>query len=83
MITKDDLYVTVPKSASANYKLTAQYNEPLQAPIKQGQEIGKLTIKVPQGEPIVVPLYAERDIKRLGFFSGALIKLMMMLGGGS
>jgi D-alanyl-D-alanine carboxypeptidase (penicillin-binding protein 5/6) len=81
MIAKDDLFLTLPRTSASNYKITAHYKEPLIAPVKQGEEIGSLMIEVPHSDTLNIPLYAGRDVEKLGFFSGALIKSMMLVSG--
>ncbi len=81
LVVKDDLFMTIPKTAVNNYKVTVSYKEPLEAPVKLGQQIGTLNIEIPQGDKLSTPLYAGKEVKRLGFFSGALIKALMMVGG--
>lgn len=82
LIVKDDLTVTLPKASAKNYKVTASFQEPVQAPVKEGQELGSLSIEIPHGESIKVPLYAGKSVDRLGFIAGAAAKAKLLLGGG-
>lgn len=81
LVLREDIVATVPRSGK-NYKVSVSYQEPLEAPIRQGQEIGKLIIEMPEGEKTETPLYAAREVKRLGLFAGTLIKAMNMIAGG-
>lgn len=79
MVLKEDVLLTLPRSLGNNYKVSVSYKEPLEAPVKAGQEIGSMTIDIPQTGTITAPLYAAQDVDRLGFFAGTLIKAMMMI----
>ncbi len=43
-----------------------EYNAPLIAPIKKGEEVGKLTVSVPNGAERVFPVYAAADVPETG-----------------
>lgn len=81
-IIKDDLKITVPKIALKEFKVTAEFNEPLIAPVKQGDEIGKLTIDVPHIGVIERPLFAGETVENLGFFASTIAKAKLFLGKG-
>ncbi len=83
LVVKDDVFVTIPKTAANNYKASVSYKEPIEAPVKTGQQLGTLNIEIAGGDKISVPLYAGKEVKRLGFFSGALIKALMLVSGDS
>ena len=83
LVVKDDVFMTIPKTAVNNYKASVSYKEPIEAPVKLGQEIGTLSIEIAGGDKISVPLYAGKEVKRLGFFAGALIKALMLVSGDS
>lgn len=79
LVVKDDLLLTVPRMSMSSYKFKAAYKEPLIAPVKEGQEIGKLIIEIPDTEPLSVPLYAGKSVERPGFFASALIKALTII----
>ena len=72
--TGKDLLVTVPKIAMKDIKVTANFSEPLLAPIKKDAEIGTLRIEIPNMNAIEHPLYAAETVESLGFFSAGLAK---------
>ena len=80
-IIKENVHVTIPKIALKNVKITAHFKEPLIAPIKAGQEIGRLEIDIPYLEKVTHPLYATESVKELGFFAGTLAKAKIFLAG--
>jgi D-alanyl-D-alanine carboxypeptidase (penicillin-binding protein 5/6) len=55
---------------------------PLEAPLKKGDEIGKLVITIDGQKPMEAPLLADADVGKLGFFGRAIEGLSQMLGGG-
>lgn len=65
---KTDLSLLVPAGSKDKVTAEAVFKGPLQAPIKQGQEVGKLVITVPGLDNAnEVPLVATEDIKKGGF----------------
>jgi len=75
------LKVTVPYAIKNDLKVQVQYDAPLQAPVKQGQQVGVLRIEVPRASTIEVPVVAAADVKPLGFFAGTFAKAKLLLGG--
>lgn len=55
---------------------------PLQAPIRKGEEIGKLVITIEGQSPVEAPIVASESVSRLGFLGRAIEGLSQMLGGG-
>lgn len=65
---KTDLSLLVPAGSKDKVTAEAVFKGPLQAPIKQGQEVGKLVITVPGLDNAnEVPLVATEDVKKGGF----------------
>ncbi|MGB4057173.1 MAG: D-alanyl-D-alanine carboxypeptidase family protein [Alphaproteobacteria bacterium] len=81
LIVKNSLLATVPATAVNNFKVTANFKEPLVAPVAEGQEVGTITVDVPTGEQMKFPLYAGQAVPKLGAFAGMLEKARMMLTG--
>ena len=63
---KDEIKLTVRRMDSEKIKTTVHYEEPLAAPIKQGQIVGTLKIKVPNQTLREYPLFAKQSIEKLG-----------------
>ena len=61
-----DVLKTVHGSQLENVKATAEFDEPVKAPIKAGQQIGVLKIEVPEQKTLEVPLVAANDVKKVG-----------------
>ncbi len=63
-----DLYVTLDRGESAGLKKEIVLNEPLIAPIKQGQAVGKMKVTL-NGKPVgEYPLVALQPVEEGGFF---------------
>ncbi|MBL8836000.1 MAG: D-alanyl-D-alanine carboxypeptidase [Alphaproteobacteria bacterium] len=61
-----DLIVTLPRRSRPQMRVTAVFDQPVRAPIQQGQEIGRVLINTPGMEPVDLPLIAGADVARLG-----------------
>ncbi|KCZ50777.1 D-alanyl-D-alanine carboxypeptidase family protein [Hyphomonas pacifica] len=55
----------------------------LEAPIKEGDTVGKLVVTVDGQPPVETPIVAEADVKKLGFFGRAIEGLSQMISGGN
>lgn len=64
---KDEVF-TLPRSAARDAKLTAVYKKPVKAPVKQGQKLGEVKLEVEGQKTRVIPLYADHNVEKLGFF---------------
>lgn len=62
----DDVLKTVHMSQQDNVKATAEFDEPVKAPIKTGQEIGTVKIEIDGQAPLNVPLVAANDVAETG-----------------
>ena len=65
---KKDLVVTLPRKARKDMKVAVSYDRPVPAPIKQGDEIGKVVVTAPDVPPFEAPLYAAANVDRMGVF---------------
>ena len=61
-----DLTVTLPRHSRRDMKVTVSYDSPIPAPIKQGDEIGKVSVTAPGADTVERPLYAAADVPRIG-----------------
>lgn len=69
MIIDEDIYLTVPRHLLKEVRAELVYSNPVQAPVKAGQKIGKLVITIPGQAPLEKSLTAGRDVERAGFFA--------------
>lgn len=73
LVLGQDLTLTIPKLADMPLKVAVTYNGPIQAPIKYGTHIANLNVIRDNIEPVVIPLFAGKDVERLSWF-GRLLK---------
>ena len=81
LVIKDPIRLTMPKNALQTYTVDVKYNGPLVAPVKQGDEVGVMVIKIPEMENKEYPLFAQSDVKKIGFFKGLWRKTQYMVFG--
>lgn len=82
LVPARDLTVTVPRMGTDSaVSIKAVYDAPLVAPIKAGQEIGKLVVHVEKMEPVEVPMLAAADVAQQGFFKRLQTKVELMVFG--
>lgn len=75
LVIKDPIRLTMPRNALQTYTVDVKYNGPLIAPIKQGDEVGVMTINIPGMESKEYPLFAQNDVKKISFFKGLWKKM--------
>lgn len=81
LMLKEDLHLTVPKMSGANIKMQIEYNGPVIAPIKKGQEIGALEVMIPGMETVKRPVFAATDVEELGLFAQTMAKAKLFIAG--
>jgi len=65
-------------------QLQFDYHTTLKAPLKKGDEVGKVTIQIPgQAQPIIGPVMIMEDVDSTGFFGRMYDSLVHLLGGRS
>jgi D-alanyl-D-alanine carboxypeptidase (penicillin-binding protein 5/6) len=67
LVAAQDLFVTLPRRARAQLKVTTAFDAPIPAPVTKGSEVGKVVVTAPGIEPIEMSLVAESDVNKLGF----------------
>lgn len=78
LLVNQDVLRTIKKSKASKVKLTAVYDKPVKAPVKQGDKLGFVRVEVPSAETVEIPLIANKDIKKLGWF-GKIVENMKYL----
>ncbi len=66
MIVSADVIRTLKKSDSANVRLIASYDKPVKAPVKAGQQLGTVKVKIPGQPDLEVPMTAAEDVAEVG-----------------
>ncbi|MBX3501097.1 MAG: D-alanyl-D-alanine carboxypeptidase [Alphaproteobacteria bacterium] len=73
LVAQRAIAATVPVGQDANVRVTVQYNGPIRAPIRKGDQIGKVMVSAaPGARAVEYPLYAGADVPRLGAFGRAV-----------
>jgi serine-type D-Ala-D-Ala carboxypeptidase (penicillin-binding protein 5/6) len=62
MTVPSDLVVTLPRRSRRDMKVKVSYDKPVPAPVKQGDEIGKIVVTAPDVPPFEQPLYAATNV---------------------
>ena len=73
--------MTIARNQAADVKLTAVYDKPVKAPIAQGDKLGEVKIEIPGGKVKTVPLYADHNVRKLGFWGRILSNVKYLLFG--
>ncbi|MGE3622423.1 MAG: D-alanyl-D-alanine carboxypeptidase family protein [Bdellovibrionales bacterium] len=83
LVIAENLELTLPRAARSGLKLEITYDQPVPAPIRQGQPLGKLTVTAPGMEPKEIALHAANDIPKVGFMAEIKAKLRQLIDGKS
>ena len=79
LVIEKDLIITLPRKAREKMKVSAVFNQPLQAPIKDGDKVATLKIVVPGRNIMEIPLFSGASVNQLGILMrlGAAIKYIL------
>lgn len=66
-VVAEDITQTVRRSQRRKYAMKVVYDEPLRAPVKKGDIVGKINITQPDGSVAAYDLIAQEDVGELGF----------------
>ena len=80
-VTKENVYITIGKKNVKNLKVSIKYNGPIKAPIKKGDELGTIIVEEKESDPILIPLYANEDIKKVNVFKSLFLSFNYMIWG--
>lgn len=73
--------ITIPKSDGLNgVRVLARYNEPVSAPVKQGDKIGEIIAQSNGQEIARAPLVATQTVKKTQFFGRVIKNIRVILG---
>jgi D-alanyl-D-alanine carboxypeptidase (penicillin-binding protein 5/6) len=76
---KNDLSLSLPKGDYANVQATTTAKQPLIAPIKAGQEIGKITFSLDNKVIAERPLVAAAEVVEAGFLGSIIDRIKLLL----
>ena len=66
LLASKDLLLTIPRASRKDMKVTVNYNAPLSAPIKAGEQVGTLTVTAPDVPNQQIALITGGSVGRLG-----------------
>ena len=78
---KEDIYKTIKKAKKRLLKVTLKYNEPIEAPIKKDEIIGKLRVVYDQELVGEYNLLASNDVKKVNIFTRLIKSLNYLIWG--
>ena len=81
--TKNEISITVPKSARKKINFKVRYQSPLVAPVIKDQHIGDFLIRKNEQTIKSYKLYARNDVSELNFFSKMILNFKFLLFGES
>ncbi len=81
LIAPRTVRLSLPAGSDAVPRVTFAYDGPVRAPIRKGDHIADLIVKVPGLPPQMTPLVAEKDVPEAGFFGRALAGFMSFFVG--
>lgn len=62
----EDVLKTVHLSKTEKIKATAEFDQPINAPVQAGQKIGTLKIEIDGQNPLEIPLVADKNVSKVG-----------------
>lgn len=68
LVIETDVNLTLPRKSRRKMEVKVNYNSPVAAPIRAGEQLALLTISAPDEETLQIPLVAGKDVLRLGMF---------------
>lgn len=68
LLVNEDITITAKRNKLNKIKMTAVYDKPVKAPIKQGDQLGVVKIEIPGRELVEVPLIANKEVNKIGWF---------------
>ena len=79
LLIQQDLTITLPRKARKSMKVTAIFNQPIQAPIKIGEKLAVLKVEAKGQKSLEIPLFSGADVDQLGILLrfGAAIKYIL------
>ena len=80
LAVRQPVKILMRRASRAGLKVVLNYEEPIQAPVQRGQELGKLTITAPGVPQRTVPVFAGADVEAGGVFTQIKVGIKDLLG---
>ena len=81
LVVPETVKRTLKKSQAPKIKMTAVYDKPVKAPVAAGDKLGEVRIELDGQEMENLPLVADRNVEKLGFFGLIVQNLKYLLFG--
>jgi D-alanyl-D-alanine carboxypeptidase (penicillin-binding protein 5/6) len=75
----DQIYLTVPRGRNKDLVAVMEVDDPIVAPVREGDVFGQLRVSLDDEELVSVPLVALQSVEQSGFFSRLWDHIMMLL----
>lgn len=82
LVLDEDLDVTMDVLTRRDLKVHLRYDGPVPAPISKGEQLAELVVRIPGADPMIVPLVAGEDVKKLGMAGRIAAALSYLIFGG-
>ena len=79
--TQEDVYITLSKKDSRFLKVSIDYNGPIKAPIRKGDQIAKLNIFKKDELIKEVPVFADENVEKVNFLKSLFLSLNYLVWG--
>lgn len=66
LVVDENVVKTLPVAKADNVKVSAEYDEPIKAPIIAGTKLGELKISIGEDNVLTLPLVAAKDVQKIG-----------------
>lgn len=75
LLAARDVTMTIPVGWRSRVHIDVEYPSPLHAPVKAGQEWGRVSVTLPEHSPQVQPLLVGQSVESLGLVGRAMTRL--------
>lgn len=79
LVTKKDVYVTVPRSKKGDVKAEMELDKYIEAPVKKGQSFGNIIVKLDDKVQLKQPVVASATIETGGIVDSLMDKLELIV----
>ena len=80
-IPNEDYYLTINKKNIGHLSVSLEYDGPILAPVKKGDQIANIIVSKKDKKIKTLPLYAAEDLKKVNFFKSLVTSLNYLIWG--
>ena len=77
----EDYYITINKKNIGHLSVSLEYDGPILAPVKKGDQIATIIVSKKNEKIKTLPLYAAEDLKKVNFFKSLVTSLNYLIWG--